>query len=107
LELTGAIGQWMLARMSAENSTVDPDRVVVYSTALCPYCLLARRLLRRRRIEYRELKLSRDQRDRLVTLSGGGRTFPQIVIAGEAIGGFAELRRLDRAGELQSLAPST
>jgi glutaredoxin 3 len=81
--------------------------VVVYSTLLCPYCFFAKRLLAKRRIEYTEERLGRDSagRERLSRLSGGGRTFPQIVIDGDRVGGFAELRRLDRSGGLEALAP--
>jgi glutaredoxin 3 len=81
--------------------------VVVYSTILCPYCFLAKRLLSRRGIEYGEERLGRDNvgRERLERLSGGGRTFPQIMIDGRRVDGFAELRRLDRSGELGTLAP--
>jgi glutaredoxin 3 len=75
--------------------------VVMYSTRLCPYCIRARRLLRKRGVSYEEQMLSRRQRDRLAELSGGGRTFPQIVVDGRTIGGFSELRGLERAGRLE------
>jgi glutaredoxin 3 len=80
--------------------------VVVYSTTLCPYCFLAKRLLSRRGIEYRELRLGRDPggRAELSRLSGGGRTYPQIMLGARRVDGFVELRRLDRQGELGRLA---
>jgi glutaredoxin 3 len=80
--------------------------VVVYSTVFCPYCFLAKRLLSRRGIEYREERFGRDRagRERLARLSGGGTTFPQIMIDSRRIDGFAGLRRLDRTGELTRLA---
>jgi glutaredoxin 3 len=79
--------------------------VVVFSTALCGYCFLAKRLLDRRGIEYVERRLTRRPSDRaeLELLAGGGRTFPQILLDGEPIGGFAELRRLDRDGTLERM----
>jgi glutaredoxin 3 len=81
-------------------------KVVVYSTALCPYCFLATRLLRREGIEYQEHRLGRDAagREELGRLSGGGTTFPQIMIDGRRVDGFAELRKLHRKGELRRLA---
>jgi glutaredoxin 3 len=80
-------------------------RVVLYSTTFCAYCLLAKRLLDKRGVEYEERKLTRlpSGRSELEMLSRGGRTFPQIFIDGEPIGGFVELRALDRDGSLERL----
>jgi glutaredoxin 3 len=77
----------------------------MYSTAFCVYCFLAKRLLERRGIEYVERRLTRSASDRaeLEVLARGGRTFPQILLDGEPIGGFAELRRLDREGALERM----
>jgi glutaredoxin 3 len=77
----------------------------VYSTAFCVYCFLAKRLLERRGIEYLERRLTRStsDRDELEALARGGRTFPQIFVDGEPIGGFVELRRLDREGALERM----
>jgi hypothetical protein len=49
---------------------------IVYSTGLCPYCFLAKRLLDRRGISYEERRMKRSERDRLADL-GGGLTYPQ------------------------------
>jgi glutaredoxin 3 len=78
-------------------------KVSVYATPFCLYCVGAKRLLRRRGIAFDETRMSmfeQGARDRLQAQSGGGRTFPQIVIDGEPIGGFDSLRALDRSGEL-------
>jgi glutaredoxin 3 len=75
---------------------------IVYSTGLCPYCFLAKRLLDRRGVAYEERRMRRSQRARLAPL-GGGLTFPQIVFGERVVDGWTELRRLDRAGELASL----
>ena len=77
--------------------------VTVYAAPFCLYCIGAKKLLKRRGIPYREVRISMFEdgaRDRLQTESGGGRTFPQIVIDGDPIGGFDRLRALDRSGEL-------
>jgi glutaredoxin 3 len=76
--------------------------VVFYSTSLCPYCALARRLLERRGVEYQERRLTRRaaDRERLAEIAGGGRTYPQVLIDGEPVGGYRELRRLERDGTL-------
>lgn len=78
---------------------------VVYSTGLCPYCFLAKRLLDRRGIEYEERRMRRSDRDHLATL-GGGLTFPQIELGDRVVNGFTELRRLDQSGDLERLVSS-
>lgn len=75
---------------------------VMYSTGLCPYCFLARRLLERKGVEYEERRMRRADRARLAAL-GGGFTFPQIDLGGRVVNGLAELRRLERSGELDQL----
>jgi glutaredoxin 3 len=75
---------------------------VMYSTGLCPYCFLARRVLERNGIEYEERRMRRADRERLAAL-GGGLTFPQIELGGRVVNGFTELRRLERSGELEHL----
>lgn len=78
-------------------------RAVMYSTGFCPYCFLARRVLERHGIDYEERKMRRGDRERLAPL-GGGLTFPQIEINGRVVNGLAELRVLEREGELERLA---
>jgi glutaredoxin 3 len=78
-------------------------RATFYSTAFCPYCMLAKRLLDRRGIAYDERRMKRSERGRLAPL-GGGLTYPQIVFGERVVNGWCELRRLDRAGELERLA---
>jgi glutaredoxin 3 len=73
----------------------------MYTTQWCGYCVRAKALLDGRGIEYEEILLDEDPsfRQSLHELTGGW-TVPQIVIDGEPIGGFTELWRLDRSGEL-------
>jgi len=81
-------------------------RVTVYATPFCAYCVGAKRYLKKRGIAYDEVRInimSPGSRDRIERASGGGRTFPQIVIDGEPIGGFDRLRDFDRAGGLKDL----
>ncbi len=81
-------------------------RVTVYATPFCVYCVGAKRYLKKRGIAYDEVRInimSPGSRDRIEAASGGGRTFPQIVIDGTPIGGFDRLRDLDRAGGLEGL----
>ena len=73
---------------------------IMYSTGLCPYCYLAKRLLDRRGISYEERRMKRSERDRLADL-GGGLTYPQILFGERVVNGWTELRALDRSGELE------
>ena len=78
--------------------------IEMYTTAWCGYCERAKALLTRRGLEYREIRIDEDPnfRARLAELTGGW-TVPQIVIDGRPIGGYDELWRLDRSGELEDL----
>ncbi len=80
----------------------------MYSTRLCPYCFRARRLLGRYGIEFDQHWMSRSgvDRDKVAALSGGGRTYPQILVNGRPIGGHAELRDLHRRGQLRAAFPT-
>lgn len=79
--------------------------IKLYSTAVCPYCVMAERLLRSRGIsdiEKVRVDLDPTLREEMVQLSGR-RTVPQIWIGERHIGGFDDLAALDRAGELLPL----
>jgi glutaredoxin 3 len=76
----------------------------MYTTGWCGYCVRAKAILDRKQLAYEEINLDDDPRfrQRLFDLTGGW-TVPQILIDGEAIGGYAELWRLDRDGGLDEL----
>jgi glutaredoxin 3 len=77
----------------------------MYSTAWCGYCDRARALFSERDLPYEEIPLDDDPafRARLLDLTGRW-TVPQILVDGRPIGGFSELRELDRRGLLDELA---
>jgi len=74
----------------------------MYTTQWCGYCVRAKALLRSRGLEFEEVSLDDDAafRQTLFDLTGGW-TVPQIVIGDEPIGGYSELWRLDRSGQLE------
>ena len=76
-------------------------RVRMYTTLICPYCIRAKMLLKKKGVAYEEIDVSGDHeaRDWLVKTTGR-RTVPQIFIGDESIGGFDEMAALDRTGEL-------
>ncbi len=88
-----------------DAADADTIRVVIYTTDPCSFCIRTKLLLEARGIPYREEHLSRtaEDRGRLVEVAPNARTFPQIVIDGELIGGYRELVAYDRDGKLAGL----
>ena len=80
-------------------------RIRVYTTRWCGYCIRAKTLLEARGLPYEEISLDDDpQFRRTLNELTGGWTVPQIVIDDEPIGGYSELWRLDKSGQLDRLA---
>ena len=80
-------------------------KVLMYSTAICPYCINAERLLVSKgvtEIEKIRVDLQPEQRIEMMQKTGR-RTVPQIYIDDRHIGGFEELRALDLEGGLEPL----
>ncbi|MGZ9711605.1 glutaredoxin 3 [Glaciimonas sp. GNP009] len=83
--------------------------VLMYSTAVCPYCMRAEQLLNARgvtNIEKIRIDLDPQQRDEMMKKTGR-RTVPQIYIGDTHVGGFDDLNALDQAGKLQTLLQGT
>lgn len=78
--------------------------VIVYSSAHCPYCVMAKQLLDRKGVDYKEIRVDLDpsKREEMMQKSRQ-RTVPQIFINNKAIGGYTDLVAIDRAKELDSL----
>ncbi len=79
--------------------------IIIYSTDVCPYCVRAKDLLKRKGATYTEINLSRqpELRDEMLAKSNGRKTVPQIFINGQHIGGSDDLYALDKAGGLDPL----
>ena len=79
------------------------SRIVIYTTRWCGYCVRAKTLLDGKGLAYEEITLDDDPafRRNLQELTGGW-TVPQILIDGTPIGGYTELWRLDRSGQLDA-----
>lgn len=81
------------------------SRVLMYCTAVCPYCVRAEQLLRKRgvsEIEKVRIDLDPSQRETMISRTGR-RTVPQIYIGERHVGGFDDLAELDREGGLLPL----
>lgn len=81
-------------------------KVVMYATAVCPYCVRAEQLLNRkgvRDIEKIRVDLDPSRRDEMLARANGQRTVPQIFIGETHVGGCDDLHELERRGELDAL----
>lgn len=78
--------------------------VQMYATAFCPYCVRARRLLKRKGVEFEEIRVDKDRDEMRTMIQRSQRTtVPQIFIGEQHIGGFDDMAALDRAGKLDPL----
>ncbi|HNH35984.1 MAG TPA: glutaredoxin 3 [Rhodocyclaceae bacterium] len=80
-------------------------KVLMYATAVCPYCVRAEQLLRRKGItDIEKVRVDLDpvRRDEMMEKTGR-RTVPQIFIGEQHVGGCDDLYDLDRAGKLDPL----
>ncbi|MBB3228733.1 glutaredoxin 3 [Luteibacter sp. Sphag1AF] len=79
--------------------------ITIYSTAVCPYCVAAKNLLKSKGLEWDEVRIDLDpaQRDLMLERSGGRRTVPQIFINNQHVGGFDDLVAADRSGKLAEI----
>ncbi len=79
--------------------------VIMYTTAVCPYCINAERLLVSKGVkEINKIRVDLQPELRIEMMQKTGRrTVPQIYINDQYIGGFDDLRALDLAGGLDTL----
>ncbi len=83
--------------------------VRMYSTAVCPFCVMAEKLLRAKGVtEIEKIRIDLDPaaRDDMMQKTGR-RTVPQIYIGERHVGGYDDLAALDRAGGLVPLLSGT
>lgn len=81
-------------------------KVVMYCTAVCPYCIAAERLLKSRGVtEIEKIRIDLDpaKQEEMIARSGGRRSVPQVFIGNAHVGGFDDTSALDAAGELVPL----
>ena len=87
------------------SHTVTSSKVRVYTMNYCPYCERAKSLLKRRGVEFEEVRVAEDDDakwDELFKLSGM-KTMPQIFHGERLIGGYTDLAEVDAQDQLASL----
>ena len=84
------------------------QKVVMYTTAICPYCVRAKRLLDHKGVEFEEIRVDGDMDQMRIMMEKSRRhTVPQIFIGDQHVGGFDDLAKLESFGKLdEMLAPN-
>ncbi|EQD55585.1 Glutaredoxin, GrxC [mine drainage metagenome] len=85
-----------------QELAVSQPPILIYTTAVCPYCVAAKNLLKARGLGYNEMRVDSDPaaRETMLARSAGRRTVPQIFIGARHVGGFDDLAAADRDGRL-------
>ncbi len=79
--------------------------IIMYTGPMCNFCDAAKRLFSRNNLKYEEIDISTKDglRDEMIKKASGKRTIPQIFFDDHHIGGYVELRELEKKGELINL----
>ena len=79
--------------------------ITMYTGPMCNFCEAAKRLFSRNNLEYQEIDISMKDglRDEMIKKANGKRTIPQIFFDDLHVGGYQELRELEKKGELLNL----
>lgn len=87
--------------------TADREAVTIYTTQFCPYCVMAKRLLDKKAVQYQEIAVdcAPERRQEMMARSAR-RTVPQIFIGDTHVGGCDDLYALDAQGRLDTLLTS-
>ena len=80
-------------------------KIDIYTSPICGYCHMAKRLLDQKGVTYTEINVLGDEaaRAEMVGRAPGARTVPQIFIGDTHVGGSDDLHALERAGKLDAL----
>ena len=80
-------------------------KITMYTGPFCNYCEAAKRLLDRNNLKYEVIDISSgdDIREEMIKKSNGKRTIPQIFFNDYHVGGYQELRELEKENKLQEL----
>ena len=79
--------------------------ILIYTGPSCNFCAAAKRLLERNNLKYSEIDVSSGEniRDEMIKKSNGQRTIPQIFFGDHHVGGYTELRALEKENKLKEL----
>ena len=80
-------------------------KVEIYTWQYCPFCIRAKSLLNKKKIDFIEYKIDGDEsaREKMSERANGKRSLPQIFIDNNSIGGCDDLYSLEEENKLDSL----
>ena len=80
-------------------------KITIYTGPMCNYCEAAKRLLTRNNAAYSEINIATvdGAMDEMIKKANGKRTIPQIFFDDQHIGGYDEVRTLEKENKLQDL----
>jgi len=94
--------------MRFASKEICVPEVIMYTTAVCPYCVAAKNFLKSRGAAYSEVRVDTDPAARSLMMETTRRSsVPQIFINGAHVGGYEELVALDRSGGLAPMLEAT
>jgi glutaredoxin 3 len=81
------------------------NKIIVYTSDNCAFCIQAKKLLQSKDLDFDELNIQSDEnlRSEMLEKSNGMRTVPQIFINDVHVGGYSELSALAASGDLSNL----
>ena len=79
--------------------------IIVYTGPFCNFCDAAKRLLKRNGLSFSEIDVSTGEKikEEMIKKSNGQRTIPQIFFGDYHVGGYTELRALEKENKLKEL----
>lgn len=81
------------------------SKITVYTTEPCSFCVRVKGILQSRGLEFSEVNLSKDPEGRMELVRRTGMmSFPQVLVDGELLGGYAEMLTAAQSGRLDELA---
>lgn len=81
-----------------------PTAITIYSSAICPYCVMAKNFLKSRGLAWTEVRIDTDADARERMVARARRTsVPQIFIGDTHVGGYDDMMAMHRAGKLEPL----
>ena len=86
-------------------AAVSQPTVIIYTTDPCGYCKMAKTLFDKKGVAYEEKLVfgGTPEWEEMLTVTDGAKTVPQVLIDGRTVGGYPDLLKLQKSGELDSL----
>ena len=80
-------------------------KIIIYSSAYCPHCSAAKALLEQKKLIFKEILIDNNNKvkSKMIELSEGRKTVPQIFFGESHIGGFDDLKKISDDGNLEKI----